>query len=155
MSNRKGRNDSAASAVKSFKNATVEIMPPDGVELRDDADWIIWKQFVKTRSVDAWREFDLVLLAKIVMLEADIRGYQLELNKSGAVIENQRGTPIENPLLRVIDTLQRQQLSIIRSMSLNQQASDPRVLNNSRKNEEKAKQVLEKYGVDSLIAMPH
>jgi len=36
------------------------------------------------------------------------------------VIFNDRGTPIENPLFRIIDTLTRQQMAVIRSMSLNQ-----------------------------------
>jgi len=37
----------------------------------------------------------------------------------GMMIENKRGTPIPNPFLSVIDTLERRQLAVIRSMSLN------------------------------------
>ena len=48
---------------------------------------------------------DLILLAKIVRMEADIRVAQIELDAMGMMIENKRGTPIPNPLLSVIDTL--------------------------------------------------
>ena len=74
---------------------------------------------------------DLILLAKIVKMEADIRAAQIELDAMGMMIENKRGTPIPNPLLSVIDTLERRQLAVIRSMSLNQTASDPRTINGS------------------------
>jgi hypothetical protein len=53
----------------------------------------------------------------------------LQLDIEGVVMFNDRGTPIENPLARVIDTLTRQQMTVIRSMSLNQSDSDPRTLN--------------------------
>ena len=54
------------------------------------------------------------------------------------MIENKRGTPIPNPFLSVIDTLERRQLAVIRSMSLNQTASDPRTINGSEKVEGEA-----------------
>lgn len=154
MAQRKARSDSTTSDVNAFKNATSEINPPDGVELRDEKDWVIWNQFVKTRSAEAWRDFDLVLLAKVVKLEADIRRYSEMLDKSGVLIKNKRETLIENPIIRVVDTLQRQQLAIIRSMSLNQTGSDPRTLNATGDKDRNAKEVIRKYGIESLIAMP-
>ena len=56
----------------------------------------------------------------------------------GMMIENKRGTPTPNLLLAVIDVLKRRQLAIIRSMSLNQTASDPRTINGSAKVEGEA-----------------
>jgi hypothetical protein len=95
-----------------------------------------------------------VLLAKAVRLEADIRKIQLTLDKSGPVIKNKRETLVENPLLRVVDTLQRQQLAIIRSMSLNQTDTDPRTLNaDGMKNQDTANKI-QAFGLESLIAMP-
>ena len=72
---------------------------------------------------------DLILLAKIVKMEADIRAAQIELDAMGMMVENKRGTPISNSLLSVIDVLKRRQLAVIRLMSLNQTASDPRAIN--------------------------
>ena len=63
------------------------------------------------------------MLAKIVKMEADIRAAQVELDAVGMMVENKRGTQIPKPLISVIDTLERRQLAVIRSMSLNQTAS--------------------------------
>jgi hypothetical protein len=47
---------------------------------------------------------ELILLAKIVKMEADIRAAQVELDTVGMMGENKRGTQIPNPLISVIDT---------------------------------------------------
>ena len=52
----------------------------------------------------------------IVKMEADIRAAQVELDAVGMMIENKRGTQIPNQLISVIDTLERRQLAVIRSM---------------------------------------
>jgi len=59
---------------------------------------------------------ELILLAKIVKMEADIRAAQVELDTVGMMVKNKRGTQIQNPLISVIDTLERRQLDVIRSM---------------------------------------
>ena len=87
-------------------------------------------------------------------LEADIRTAQAELDEVGMMVENRRGTPIPNPLLSVIDTLERRQPAVIRSMSLNQTASDPRTLIGFAKLETKARSAIAKVGEDDLIARP-
>ena len=97
---------------------------------------------------------DLILLAKVVRMEADIREHQSTLDRSGVLIQNKRGTLIPNPLLAVADNLERRQLAVIRLMSLNQLSSDPRTLNGSAKNENKARELLHDLGVEGLIAMP-
>jgi len=105
-------------------DSAVEI--PAGIELTDD-EARLWPQFASARAHVDWRDFDLILLAKVVKLEANIRRYQAVLDKTGPIINNKRGTPIANPLFQIIDTLQRQQLAIIRTLSLNEQG-DPRTL---------------------------
>jgi len=49
---------------------------------------------------------------------------------------------------------ERRQLAVIRSMSLNQTASDPRTLNGLAKLETKARSAIAKVGVDDLTARP-
>jgi hypothetical protein len=151
---RKLRSDSFTAQANSFVSASSKIEMPEGVDLSTDEQRMIWDQFTKTRAKDAWRDFDLVLLSKVVRLESDIRKYQNMLDNSGVLIKNKRETLVENPLIRVIDTLQRQQMAIIRSMSLNQTASDPRVLNATGKADANARNIIKEYGVESLIAMP-
>ena len=85
---------------------------------------------------------------------ADIRAAQIELDAMGMMIENKRGTPIPNLYLSLIDTLERSQLAVIRSMSLNQTASDSRTINGSAKVEGEARAALRDVGVEGLIAQP-
>ena len=131
MKKRSDKN-SAKSAVAGFVGAIHDRIPlPAGVELRSEAELIIWHQLTRACTRSDWRDMDLILLMKIVKMEADIRAAQIELDTMGMMIENKRGTSIPNPFLSVIDTLERRQLAVIRSMSLNQTASDPRTINGS------------------------
>ena len=97
---------------------------------------------------------DLILQAKIVKMEADIRAAQVELDAVGMMVENKRGTQIPNPQISVIDTLERRQLAVIRSMSLNQTAQDPRTINGTTKVECEARAALKDFDVEGLIATP-
>ena len=94
------------------------------------------------------------LLAKIVKMEAEFRAAKVELDTDGMMVENKRGTQIPNPLISVIDTLERRQLAVIRSMSLNQTASDPRTINGTAKVEDKARVALKTVSFEGLIAQP-
>ena len=115
--------NSVTAALGGFKGAIESVPVPQGVELRSDEEMVIWGQFTRARAREDWRDMDLLLLAKVVRMEADIRQHQAAVEEQGVIIENQRGTPIPNPLLAIIDTVERRQLAVIRSMSLNQQAS--------------------------------
>ena len=154
MKKRSDKN-TATSAVAGFVGAINDRIPlPAGVELRSEAELIIWHQFTRARMRSDWRDMDLILLAKIVKMEADIRAAQIELDAMGMMFENKRGTPIPNLLLSVIDTLERRQLAVIRSMLLNQTASDPRTINGSEKVGGEAIVDLRDVGVEGLIAQP-
>jgi len=146
--------NSSVAAVSGFAGAIKNVPLPDGVKLRSDLEYTIWDQFTRARAREDWRDLDLILLAKIVRMEADIREHQETLDDAGVLIQNKRGTLIPNPLLAVVDTLERRQLAVIRSMSLNQLASDPRTVNGSVKNETNAKSTISQLGVEGLIAMP-
>ena len=105
--------------------------PPSGYTLSDD-ETEVWGEMISVR--EEWRNFDLILLVKIVRLEVKIKDWWTTLDKTGPMIRNPRGTLIENPILRSIDTLQRQQLSIITKMQL-MTVADPRTLNKEVQNQ--------------------
>ena len=146
--------NSTSAAVQGFAGAMEDVPLPEGVELRGDDEHVIWGQFSRARARDDWRDMDLILLTKIVKMESDIRKHQDALDQAGVLLENKRGTMVANPLLTVIDTLERRQMAVIRSMSLNQQASDPRTINATAKNETNARQMIKSVGVEGLIAKP-
>jgi hypothetical protein len=153
---RKTRTDinSVTAAVAGFNGAIASVPLPEGVVLRSEEEQMIWEQFTRARAREDWRDMDLLLLAKVVRLEADIRHHQEVLDRSGVLIKNQKGTLVANPLISVIDTLQRTQLAIVRSMSLNQQQGDPRTINAFGKQINASRQTMQSYGDDDLIAMP-
>jgi hypothetical protein len=146
--------NSVTAAVEGFSGAMQSVPIPEGVILRSDEELLIWEQFTRARAREDWRDMDLLLLAKVVRMEADIRKHQETLDKSGVLIRNKRETLIPNPLISVIDTLERRQLSVIRSMSLNQQASDPRTLNATAKAANESRGIMGFLAGDDLIAMP-
>jgi hypothetical protein len=147
MTGRRTKSNSVTAAVQGFTGALNGVDVPQGVELRSDAERVIWGQFTRARAREDWRDMDLLLLAKVVRMEADLREYRDRLDVEGITLVNQRGTDVVNPMISIIDTIERRQLAVIRSMSLNQTASDPRTLN--------AKPVVDDtIGNDGLIAMP-
>ena len=154
MKKRSDKN-SATSAVAGFAGVIDDvILPPAGVELRNENEHLIWSQFTRARAKSDWRDMDLILLAKIVRMEADIPTAQAELDVVGMMVENKRGTQIPNPMISVIDTLKRRQPAVFRSMSSNQTASDQRTLNGTSKVESDARAALKDVGVAGLIAQP-
>ena len=97
--------NSVTAALGGFKGAIESVPLPQGVELRSEDEMVIWGQFTRARAREDWRDMDLLLLAKVVRMEADIRQHQAAVEAQGVIIENQRGTPIPNPLLAIIDTV--------------------------------------------------
>lgn len=151
---RRSDKNSVAAALGGFQGAIQSVPLPDGVTLRSDEELVIWEQFTRARTREDWREMDLLLLAKVVRMEADIRKHQDTLDRSGVLIQNKRGTLVPNPLIAVIDTLERRQLAVIRSMSLNQMASDPRTINGAAKQQDAARGVMDYLDGSDLIATP-
>ena len=125
------RSDSIAGQIGRATAQQKQISAPEGCDLDKPEEKILWRQFTSARAADHWRDFDLLMLWKMVKLEVQIRKHNLMLEKTGPLLENKRGTLVENPLLRVVDTLQRQQLAIIRSLSLGVSSDTGRSANRS------------------------
>ncbi len=140
---------------KNARTNAISVVPvPDGVEISTTEEKTLWRQFTAARSLELWREFDLLIIAKMVYLESRIRKHNRVLDRTGPIIENKRGTMVENPLLRVVDTLQRQQLAMIRSLSLGVSANAAAEHNRSGTSASDAQELkqLKDAGVLSLLA---
>ena len=146
--------NSITQTVSGFQGSIASVNIPEGVSLSTKAEVILWEQLTRVRSVEDWRDVDLLIVAKIVKTEVDIRKHQKVLDKEGALVVNNRNVSVAHPLVAIIDTLQRQQLSLIRSISLNQQASDPRTLNGRASDNNANRDFIKKQGVEGLLAMP-
>jgi len=142
--------NSTANVVKLVSELSGKVALPEGVILRNEAEMVIWQQFTHARAREGWRDFDLLIVAKAVRLEADIRKYQKALDASSPIVKNEKGTQIVNPFFSVIDGLQRQQLALIRSLSLNQTSQDPRTLNGQGQEQSRLRGAVNSF--DDLIA---
>jgi hypothetical protein len=121
--------DSHLNVVRLVSELSEAIPLPAGVKLRDDDELVIWRQFTQSRTRDGWREVDLITVGKCVRLETDIRRHQANLDQQGALLLNDKGVQVINPLVGLVDLLQRQQLTLTRSIALNQTKQNARTLN--------------------------
>ena len=69
MKSRPDKNSTTA-AVAGFQGSMGSVPLPEGVLLRSDEERVIWGQFTRARAREDWRDMDLLLLAKVVRLEA-------------------------------------------------------------------------------------
>jgi hypothetical protein len=119
--------NSTKALLRSFATAGKYPEIPDGCGLETEAEMTLWRQFMGTRCIEDWREIDLVLVSKAIKIEVEIRAHKTRLEAEGTLLETERGL-VEHPLFKIIDVLQKQQLSILRSMSLTKHGSDSRTL---------------------------
>jgi hypothetical protein len=84
--------NSRSAALSGFAGAKDDVPLPDGISLRSEEEHVIWNQFTRARAREDWRDMDLILLAKVVRMEADIREHQPTLDRSGVLIQNKRCT---------------------------------------------------------------
>ena len=145
---RLGRN-STITNIKLASSVSDDVPLPSGVILRSEDEMIIWRQFTRARAFNDWRDCDLLIIEQAVKAKADIRKYQIELDKTGAILINERGTPVVNPLVSIVDTLTRQFLSLSRSISLMQTETDSRTKNAIGKKQNDFRNLIN--GTDDLI----
>ena len=69
MKSRTDKNSTTA-AVAGFQGPMGSVPLPEGITLRSDEEHVIWGQFTRARAREDWRDMDLLLLAKVVRLEA-------------------------------------------------------------------------------------
>ncbi len=129
---RRAQKNTIGSAVKNANYTTPA--PPDGITLTDD-EQVVWEQACRARQ--EWIEFELILLAKIVKIEVQIRGWWKQMVAEPAIIENNAGRLVENPIIKLINSTQQTQLAIITKLHIMDRGVDSRQLNNPVKVSEK------------------
>ena len=127
----RARKNTVGEQVKAANHKTPE--QPTGITLTND-ELVIWNQSVRARQ--EWIEFELILLAKIVKIESQLREWW-KLLKDSPLIED------TIPIVKLINTTQQTQLSIITKLHL-MNRGDARTRNKPVKTEktEKTSRVL-------------
>ena len=131
------------------------IDPPAGVNLRSDADRLTWAQWSMSRMASDWTVSDLSQLGKVIKMEVDIREMWDQIHDEGIMlIKEETGLKYENPILSTLCKVQKDQLSIIRSMGFNTPSTDPRTMARAVENVRNHQATAEK-NKGSLLAQPH
>jgi hypothetical protein len=146
--------NSVGRVAEAYANAVEaqSIPVPKGFNFGTPEEKDLWVTFSSARSPEDWLPHDLVMLAKVVELEVKIREFKANLEREGYIVENQRGTMVENAFFRVYQTALVMQLTIIRALSMNSTSSEKQTIRTQAKEDQKAVKNLEKKGPLSLIA---
>lgn len=121
---RSTRSDSKAGAKIAVDSALAgPLDPPAHVRLRE-GDRPFWDAIVSARARNRWDDADLAIAANLARTEADIETLQERLDREGHVIENQKGTPIANPLHAILETLTRRAVALSRMLHVHPEAKD-------------------------------
>lgn len=115
---RRSRSDSTEARVAAFQGQDEEVPVPAGITLDDYEEIILWRQFTSARRKVDWRDYDLIIVSKMVKLEMEIRRLNKIVAREGATVEDRFGGEKENPALTARKTLQAQQLQLGGHISL-------------------------------------
>jgi len=151
---KKAPSTTASSAVKAMLGAATPLPDvPRHVKLRPgDADF--WDGIVRARTRDEWTAADLVVAAQLARCQADIERESALLDQEGSVLENQRGTPIQNPRHSVLEQLARRELALMRSLQMiGSSKGDKRDVEQARKLQQQAEKVREALADEDLLAV--
>lgn len=115
---RRKRSDSAAAAVAATQAAALgPLEPPAHVALRP-GDRPFWDAIVQARARDTWTGVDLVAAGNLARCQADIERLQRDVDEEGDVI----GDAI-NPKAKLIETLSRRSVALMRALHVHAEAT--------------------------------
>ena len=150
----KAKSDSASGAVKAMFNAALpDLQPPGHVSLSPDA-LKFWPGIIRARAREEWRDVDLVVAAQLAECQALIESESALLRTEGTLLDNGRGTTVENPRNRVIQNLAQREMALMRTLLMGGKATgiNPRSLEGTRKVEEAARKARKELEDDDLLA---
>ena len=153
MATKRNRADSASSAVKAMLNAAQDtIKAPAHVKLRD-GDQVFWEGVVRARARDEWTETDLVVAGQLARCLHDIEDEQAALDIEGTVIKNDKGTPVVNPRVSVLEQFARREMALMRTLRMGGRvAGAARDEAPGRKIERQSREIRKELEDDELLA---
>jgi len=95
-----------------------------------------------------------VVAAQLSRCQADIEAESITLDGEGAVVTNDRGTPVCNPRVAVLEQLARREMALMRCLRMGGRASgaDPRHEAAARKTQQRADSIQKELEEDELLA---
>lgn len=152
MPNRK-RSDSAQAAVDAIVAVAMpELQPPSFVRLSEDA-LKFWPGIIHARAREEWRDVDLVVAAQLATCQALIEAESRVLEEEGMIVRNDRGTQIENPRNKVVQTLATREMALMRTLLMGgKDGGDARNMKGARAMESSARKAAKQLENEDLLA---
>jgi phage terminase small subunit len=145
------KSDTIKGMVESAIEAQKEIpKPPEHLGL-DDTDLNFYYPIVCGRAPSEWTPFRINLAAQLAQAQAELFRQRQLMKGEGAVVENQRGTPVANPRVQVMAQQAQQILALTRALSLQVQ-TDPRDQGRKDKSFRSAKEAQDQVQNEDLLA---
>ena len=117
------KNSIQAATEAALAVASPPIRPPSHMTLRSQ-DEPYWVSIINSRARIEWSENDLVIAAQLARCQADIAEESERMERESSVIRNDRGTPIPNPRIAVIERLASRQLAYVRTLGMGGSAAN-------------------------------
>jgi hypothetical protein len=149
------RSDSVTGHTQAMSDAAAgPLEPPAHVRLRE-SDLPFWYGITGARARNKWDSHDLAIAATLARTMADIETLSARLEAEGHVIENQKGTPIANPVHTVLETMTRRVVALSRTLHVHAEAKQGEARDQGKRlhAERDAADALEQAD-DDLIARP-
>ncbi|WP_291810852.1 P27 family phage terminase small subunit [Limnobacter sp.] len=144
--------NSVAGAKKAMENALAGTFQPPKETPLSEKDLPFWNAIVRARAREEWDENTLQVAAQLARTRRMIEESEKLLELEGAIISNDRGTPIKNPLFSVIEDLTRRQMALMRSLQVTATATAGQGIHNKpKRNAEKNARAANSQTDDSLL----
>jgi hypothetical protein len=154
MSNtRRIKSDSPEAIIGAMVNAALpDLQPPAHIQLSEQA-LLFWPDIVRARARDEWDGVDLVVAAQLANCQALIERESKVLDEEGMITSNDRGTKVENPRNRVVQTLAQREMALMRSLRMGgKPAGEVHHMTNGRTLEKSARKAKEDLESEDLLA---
>ena len=145
------RKSLAQNKAKSYRAATETIQPWDKL---DQAELRVFNALIASRETETWSDADIEVVTRLARITVEMDALWEQYKTEGPVIENNRGTPVENPVLRAHNSIT-QIYKMLRS-SLGLTASQRGISGHkqAKRNQQDQKAKRKLASVDNLIAKP-
>lgn len=117
------KNSVQAAVEAALAVAQPPLRPPEHIRLRPK-DEPYWACIINSRARNEWSENDLVIAAQLARCQADIAEESERLEAEPSIIRNDRGTPIPNPRIIVVERLAGRQLAYVRTLGMGGSAAN-------------------------------
>ncbi len=118
---RKPRSDSLQAQVQKAQSRDQELRLPDNIELDNDFERSLWRQYTSRRDLRSWSESELLALRDLIKIETRIRQTEALLHLGDDFQQMANGAIQENPCHKRLDTLLKQKMSFLRLLKICEQ----------------------------------